>query len=305
VSGPGAHAGLFLVLLAILSALVLALLVALWRRVASLSQALHDARASQDASAAALQRQLRDTGEELFAQLLSYVSLRDRLDLRRGLPYTPYWSAAPDFLTLIAEHCLQARPATIVECSSGLTTLVLARCCQVNGRGRVLSLEDGAEFAAAARGHLARYGLADHARVIHAGLRDVAPGGDRFRWYALEELPEDPIELLVIDGPSGFIQPKSRYPALPMLRDRIADGCVIFLDDAGRENEREIVARWLAEIPGLEHRYVDTRRGCSVLTYHGAGGAVSGREADRAAGRMSRPAEPQGCVGGPHRPEAL
>jgi len=72
-----------------------------------------------------------------FAQLEAYLYLRDRLDLKQGLPYTPFWSAAPDFLKLIADHCLEARPATIVECSSGLTTLVLARCCEVNGRGRV------------------------------------------------------------------------------------------------------------------------------------------------------------------------
>ena len=40
---------------------------------------------------------------------------------------------------------------------------------------------------------------------------------------------------------------------------------MIFMDDAARDDEREIVELWLAEHPELEHRFVDTERGCSVL----------------------------------------
>jgi hypothetical protein len=76
--------------------------------------------------------------------------------------------------------------------------------------------------------------------------------------------------MLVIDGPPGFIQHHSRYPALPLLSERLADGCVIFLDDAARADEQAIVRRWLARFPQLEHHYVASERGCSVLRFRRA-----------------------------------
>lgn len=201
----------------------------------------------------------------LFNQLESYLYLRDRLDLRQGMPYSRDWSASPDFLKLIVEHALANKPANIVECSSGLTSVMLARCCGLNEGGRLYSLENGPEYAARTREQLARYRL-PQATVLDAPLTRYELNGARYDWYALDELPAAPIELLVIDGPPGFIQRHSRYPALPLLFDRLADGCTIFLDDAARPDEREIVQMWLAQFPSLQHRYIDTERGCSVLT---------------------------------------
>ncbi|MCG8426733.1 MAG: class I SAM-dependent methyltransferase [Chromatiales bacterium] len=202
----------------------------------------------------------------LFHQFEAYLSLRDRLDLKQGLPYTPYWSAGPDFLKVITEHCLQHRPNTVVECSSGLTTLMLARCCQLNQQGHVYSLENGEQYAEASREHLQRYQLTTEATVIHAPLETKSANGKPFQWYAIDQLPKGSIDMLVIDGPPGFLQKHSRYPALPLLFDRLADHCTIFMDDADRDDEREIVELWLSEYPELTHEFIKTERGCSVLT---------------------------------------
>lgn len=201
----------------------------------------------------------------LFNQLESYHYLRDRLGLHEGLPYTRDWSAAPDFLKLIVEHALQRKPRVILECSSGLTSVMLARCCTMNGEGEVFSLENGAEFAQRTREELGRYRL-QKATVIDAPLTPYHINDTSYDWYATANLPEQPIEMLVIDGPPGFIQKHSRYPALPLLFDRLADGCVIFMDDAARLDEQEIVKLWQEQFPGLEHRYVKTERGCSILS---------------------------------------
>jgi hypothetical protein len=71
--------------------------------------------------------------------------------------------------------------------------------------------------------------------------------------------------MLVIDGPPGFIQRHSRYPALPLLRERLADNCTVFMDDAARPDERELVEMWLAQYPTYSHEYLANERGCSVL----------------------------------------
>lgn len=209
--------------------------------------------------------QIRSAARGLFAQLQAYLSLRDRLGLRQGIAYDRDWSAAPDFLELIVDHALAAKPATIVECSSGLTTLMLARCCEMNGRGEVYSLENGAEYAARTRAEIARHGLDKHAIVIDSPLARQLVDGGEYQWYGLDDLPDRRIDMLVIDGPPGFLQRHSRYPALPLLFARLAEDAVVFMDDAARPDEREIVALWQARFPSLGHQFVDTERGCSIL----------------------------------------
>ncbi len=196
----------------------------------------------------------------------AYQPLCDRLGLDVGIiPYTPKWSAAPDFLELIVEHALTHKPATIVECGSGLTTVMLARCCAVNDGGRLFSLENGAEFAAQTRDALAGSGLDAFSTVIDAPLAMQAVNGRDFQWYALDDLAAIDIDMLVIDGPPGFIQRHSRYPALPLLFDRLAAGCTVFMDDAARPDERELVGMWQKEFPAIEQEYIGNERGCAVL----------------------------------------
>jgi hypothetical protein len=55
----------------------------------------------------------------------------------------------------------------------------------------------------------------------------------------------------------------SRHPAVPALADRMALNGMIFLDDAGREPEREIVTRWSEEQPGWKFG-IDAASGIAV-----------------------------------------
>ena len=193
-----------------------------------------------------------------------YREIQAKLSLTQPLPYTPDWSASADFVDLIVEYCLQASPEVIVECSSGLTTLVMARCCQINNRGRVISLENGEEYVEKTRQQLKQFGLEEYAQVIHAPLAKVVLDRE-YDWYSLDALPEVSIDMLVIDGPSGFIQKNSRYPALPLLFEKFSDQARVFLDDAARDDEKELVEQWQTEYPDIDHGYLEFKRGCSVL----------------------------------------
>lgn len=205
---------------------------------------------------------------ELPGQRDALQALCNRLGLNQGFAYDSYWSAAPDFLQLIVDHALTEKPATIVECGSGVTTLMLARCCEMNGQGKVSSLENSSTFAENTRSEIERYGLGKYANVIDAPLTERMAGGQAYQWYDLDGLSERSIDMLVIDGPPGFIQRHARYPALPLLFDRLADGCVIFMDDTARPDDREVVEMWRTQFPAIGHEYVSTERGCSILRIH-------------------------------------
>lgn len=188
--------------------------------------------------------------KSLYPQLQTYADLVRLLKLDSALPTLRGWAASPDFLLEIARHALEAKPATCVECSSGASTVVLARCMQMNGAGHVYSLEHNPNYAEKTRQELARQGLSDWATVIDAPLVEVTdiPGQ---RWYSLDKLPplRKAVDILVIDGPPQDTCPLARYPALPQLISKFSDICVVFLDDADREDEKEAVRRWTQAFP--------------------------------------------------------
>lgn len=197
--------------------------------------------------------------------IAAYQPLCQRLELTQGIPYTPQWSAAPDFLTLIVDHVLTRKPQTIVECGSGLTTLMLARCCALNGGGHVYSLENGADYAANTRSEISRYELNEYSTVLHAPLIPCTIHGRDYRWYDVSQLAVEDIDMLVIDGPPGFIQQHSRYPALPLLFEYMKGECTVFIDDAARPDEQELVAMWQAQYRNTTHTYLALERGCAIV----------------------------------------
>lgn len=214
----------------------------------------------------------RESGS-LFNQIQAYHALVELIQPRRPLPPLRGWAASPDFLLHVASHALAEHPQTIVECSSGASTLVLARCCELNGSGRVFSLEHDPHFARQTRERLREQGLESWATVVDAPLKP-AMNRDAGPWYSTDALPSlgTGIDLLVIDGPPGDSAPLARYPALPSLYPRLSNHCAIFLDDAARKDEVEIVRRWLADFPAFNATQLQAEKGCVRLLRgtHGA-----------------------------------
>lgn len=177
-------------------------------------------------------------------------ALIERLGLAPDtLPNLGSWKADTALLTMLADHVLSARPQTIVELGVGATSLVLARCLQMNGRGRLISFDQHEDFVVATSRWLEESGLSADLRTAPLG---PSPGGWPGLWYQLSGLPER-IDLLVIDGPPWTIHPYVRGAA-ESLFDRIPPGGVVMLDDGARPGERVIAARWRKHWPDFEFR---------------------------------------------------
>lgn len=201
----------------------------------------------------------------LYSQLVAWHELTRLLKFRRPLPPLRGWAASPDFLLIIAQDALRFKPAVIVECSSGSTTLTLARCCELNNRGHVFSLEHDEHYAAITRRSLHEQGLEQWATVIHAPLIRYDSLQAQL-WYSLTDLQlSQPIEMLVVDGPPWHTAPLARYPALPILAGRMTADSRIYLDDAERDEERETLKRWALENPSLIVDSIACEKGCAVI----------------------------------------
>lgn len=240
------------VALVLVGALLVAVIMALWMVYQRLSRGISD-----------LKAQLPGDAVNAFTQLESLLALQQRLNFKRPLPRTRGWAASPDFLRIVMEQAMDCRPDVVVECSSGISTLILARCAQLSGRGHVHSLEHDPEFAQKTRDLLAAEGLDRFATVYDAPLIPLQLPGWSATWYDSKVLPAGlRIGMLVVDGPPWFVTELPRYPAVPVFLDAFEDHALVLLDDASRPAERACVKRWRETTPHLtEVRLPPTEKG--------------------------------------------
>ena len=169
--------------------------------------------------------------------------LRPLLDRGGYLPWST-GSMRPAGLVSVCNEIVHGARTRIVECGSGVSTVVLARLVRERGAGRLLALEHDGQWAALVNEQLRRDALDDIARVLHAPLEGEPP------WYAparLLELPDE-FDLLLVDGPPAYDAGHAtrRAPALPRLQERLAVGAAVVLDDIARPGERDVLAGWEA-----------------------------------------------------------
>lgn len=211
--------------------------------------------------------ELKTEISNLYNQLQAYQDLVALVRPTKPLPLLRGWAASPDFLLEVCRYSLSVRPDVIVECSSGASTLVLARCCELNGSGHVYSLEHNPAYAEETRQRLQDQNLDEWATVVDAPLTELTELDGR-PWYSLSNLHIEPgsCQLLVIDGPPSEIGPQARYPALPMLSSFLAEKCAIFLDDAKRHDEQLAIKRWLEQFREFQVESYQFEKGCTRLT---------------------------------------
>ncbi|MCB1960087.1 MAG: class I SAM-dependent methyltransferase [Rhodocyclaceae bacterium] len=206
----------------------------------------------------------RKETESLFAQFQALMALERKLDMKEALPPLRGWVGSPDFLLVVANHILSEKPQAIMECSSGVSTLVTARCLQINGSGHCYSLEHEPAYAAQTRKLLAKYQLSEWATVLDAPLTTQ---NTETPWYDETAIPPQAssIELLIVDGPPSHVAPLARQPAYDRLSQRLANNATIILDDADRPDETKIVKRWQQDEPTLLASKVNCEKGCVIL----------------------------------------
>ena len=211
-------------------------------------------------------RNLEQQRNQDYRQIESFFSLCFTLEPRLPLPNTRGWAASPDLLKKITEVILTERPSLVMEASSGVSTLVIAYCLKQLGQGRLISLEHDAKFAAINQSLISFHGLEDIATIVHAPLKGFESNDHKWLWYNTDRLTIDqPIDLLVVDGPPGNIQKLSRYPALPLLYRHLNNRSTIILDDGHREDEKTIVRLWEKEFSHISSEFLDLEKGAYVI----------------------------------------
>ena len=209
----------------------------------------------------ALHRQIEIQQFKVFRQTEALAGLYNTLDIQHPLPTTRHRAASPDFLHLLAREIFRVQPEFIVEAGSGTSTLVAAYCLKKLGRGKIISLDHLEKYADISRKTIKSHGLDNFAKVRYAPIKEYEVDGKKYPWYdnaGLEALGR--IDLLVVDGPPRNIAVDARYPAIPLLIDKLHENSIVLLDDGARPAEKEIVAQWKQKY-GLDYTVEPMEKG--------------------------------------------
>ena len=164
----------------------------------------------------------------------------------------PGWSAGTEFLGAAVAAARKAQ-GPILECGSGLSTLLMGTV--TTGIGNTIwALEHNPEWGQRVQREIDRW----HLNSVHLCVAPLKDYGE-YSWYdpPRDGLPER-FSLVICDGPPADT-PGGRYGLLPTIRERLDRSTVILLDDAVREDERQIGERWATEL-GSECRVLGAVR---------------------------------------------
>jgi Methyltransferase domain len=159
------------------------------------------------------------------------------------------WALGPSTLKWIRNLVRRTRPTLILEFGSGISTVCAAKFAADAHPGdlqtRVLSIEQSPDHATRTQELLRRARLNSLVRVVTAPLEEQVLEGFQTTCYRIPDsagagLP--PADLILVDGPAG--PAGIRLGTLALARPFAAKVANFVLDDALREGELGIAARW-------------------------------------------------------------
>ncbi|HZG95285.1 MAG TPA: class I SAM-dependent methyltransferase [Mycobacteriales bacterium] len=182
-----------------------------------------------------------------LAQIEAMINLHSVVRVSQAMPASGGgWAVPARTLLELCALVIERRPQTIVECGSGVSTVWLASTVRQCGYGaRIISLEHLEEHRDKTLAEIRRHGLETLVDVRSAPLSEVVIDGTPWTWYDVRALDDvEECDLLFVDGPPGTTGVLARYPALPVLKDRLTADAVVVLDDVDRPDEKQTVEKW-------------------------------------------------------------
>lgn len=178
--------------------------------------------------------------------------------LLSGSPFIPFTGASlrPFCLAHIINDIVINERRHIIEFGSGISTVMIGRLIKRNKLASTLvSIEHDQAWVEVLSSLLAREDLHHCVKVAWVPLATSDLVLDANTWYDTEilqrSLSSAVFDMVIVDGPPAWEagKGKARYPALPFIYDKLSERCSVYLDDADRAGEREVLALWHQRFP--------------------------------------------------------
>lgn len=202
-----------------------------------------------------------------YYQLESLINIYQIIEVGKPIPALRKFAASPDFMRELFKIIDTHQPKVILELGSGVSSILIGYLLKQRQEGKLITIDHDEKFGSQTMANVRYHGLEDVVEVRIAPFRSYTLNQEKYIWYDEDLLTlEQKIDLLIVDGPPVFEEFVSRYPALPLLIDRMAEGSLTIMDDASRTTEKEIKKRWLKEFPHLCETSIETEKGMAILS---------------------------------------
>lgn len=225
----------------------------------------------------ALKKNQDARSQQNLSQLESFMRLQNYLGSDFVLPEMHGWAISPDFGVLLI-NLLEEKPYdAVIEFGSGVSTVIVARILQKQKQRNpdqhttFVSFDHLEQYFNQTRQQLETAGVLEHVQLELTPLVEFTSTDQRvFQYYdcvpalkvAIAKLKaEQPRVLVLVDGPPAATGEMARYPALPSVLSALPEKEVtveLLLDDYRRQDEKTIVAAWIAELDELQLFYKKT-----------------------------------------------
>jgi predicted O-methyltransferase YrrM len=151
------------------------------------------------------------------------------------------WALAADALTFLLREIPARGLHKVVELGPGTSSIVLGRALP---EIEMFGVEHDPTYVRTVGDMIRQHGLAGYT-LLHAPL----VGEGTRQWYdpaVAATLPHD-VDVLIVDGPPNLEGRGNREPAWRALREHLADGALVLVDDTHRRDERAMATGWLSD----------------------------------------------------------
>lgn len=199
-----------------------------------------------------------------YNRIDALMSIHKLIEPKLPLPVMSDWAVSSDYGLLLISRLFN-NAGDVIDIGSGITTLLAAYVLKMRGKGKVYSLEHDPHYYDQTLRWLNEHELHDYVNLFLCPLKNHKINEETWLWYDISKarLPKAP-RLISVDGPPSNTQLLARYPAIPLLNKRITKDTIILLDDAGRQDEKTIGERWVAEY-GLQSEHIKNHKGTLVF----------------------------------------
>ncbi|MGK7893773.1 MAG: tetratricopeptide repeat protein [Xenococcus sp. (in: cyanobacteria)] len=188
-----------------------------------------------------------------YRQVEALLNLHSLISLNHPLPPLRQWPLSPDIAVIIYSLILELKPRSVLELGSGSSSLIIGYALDRIGEGKVTSLEHDQKYSQLSQDLVIKHKLEGYCSVKYAPLVDTTLENQTYKYYCLDSIEDNSkFDMLVIDSPPGATNPQARFPAIPLLYDRLSPGAIVILCDADRPGEKSIVKRWLQDYEKLK-----------------------------------------------------
>jgi len=202
-----------------------------------------------------------------YKQLEILITLYNDLNISKIMPETNAmdgYAANPDFLIIINNLIKKYKPSVIVEAGSGVSTLIAGYSLKKYSKGKIFSFDHDKKYANYTKEKIQEHQLQENAEVLFSKLINYEK---KYLWYDVNLLEKiKTIDLLIIDGPPSKVAKNARYPAIPLLLDKLNKGSMILFDDCKRIDEIKIINIIKSEYNCFKYEYINNAKGAYLIT---------------------------------------